>query len=466
MATIAKILQNGSDLVTFNDGSTADLLEYFPNRPALTGADTYDLVTPVRDVLRVSVRGSTRDAVANNASLIEEKCNRIGRALGTYYDFVWRANNLTTQGTAALYAATLTRRSIILPDSTNVYRQTVEVSLTRSPVWQGPLTAITLDAATPAVIDNDDSNYVVFPALLGDLPAPTKLVFYMSGGNSANAKRLLAGLKIWDAANFQHLLQFESATYLDAALTNLSSTNYSPGTAGVTAKAWEPTTGNTTWRALARWDFTTNLADRMGTFLTLLRLSDNAAAPNYRFKVRGGDIVNASYLPGPWATAEKIRTPVSTTGATTEFLLMSLGTLSLPRFRGRSNPRDGVYVELYGEAGAASAGAVYLDSLALVPVRDAARAAEFEVGINADGAVFDSREGLPQAYLENGGDYLTGAALLPQGGGIFLYPRIAGQRLYFYVTRGESEYFKHRRDVVFTVEASYCPRYVAMPGTN
>lgn len=465
MATIAKFLESGATLADFNDGTSADLLEYNPRSPVLLDSGRYDLVTPIQDAMTVAVRGTTRDAVANAASLLEEKCFNLNQNRSKYYEIAWRANNLTTQGNANLHAANLERLTPIYPDITNVYRQNVKVNLTRSPVWLGTFQSITLDAGTP-VMDNDDTGYIILPVLLGDLPAFTKLTLSSTGGNTASVKRVLAGLKTFNAANFVHILQAESATTLDGALTNLSSTNYSPGGAGVTAKSWNPTSGNTSFRSLMRWDITTNLESYRDTFLLLLRVADLSPLQNYRFRGRGGDIVSGNYIAGAWGTAERIRTQVQIAAPTTEFTLLSLGLITLPRYSGRNMPRDGVFVEIYGEGLAASAGAVYLDNVFLIPVSMGTLAAEFDLSLSSRNAVLDSREGFNPAYLEAAGAFLAASASVPQGSGIFLYPRLDGQRVFFIVTRNEAEFFKHDRSNSLTLTASYQPRFCNMPGTN
>lgn len=467
MATVAKFQRNGSDVVNCN-GSTIMLAAYEPSAPNKLPDGRYDLVTRIADKFEIIVEATTLDAVANALGNLDRYLFEASLHPANYLEFVWQPDTLTNDAKVTVYEGGVRRTG--RPETTNEgkYHQRATVEFMRDPVWLGDWTAITFDAATPGTIDNDDTGYVVLPTLDGDLPAPCRFIIASSGGNTANAKRALASLSVEGGANFSHILQVEAADVLYGSLSDVSSTNYSPGSGGVTAKRYSAP--DTTFRQLALWEITANLDAWKATYLALLRAKENTTAANYQVRFRAGDIVGGEYVPGPWATATKIRTPLNTTTSGSEMLLLPLGIVRTPRAAGREMPSDGVYFELYG-GGLSAAGSLDLDNLFLFRIGECGAglgliAAQFALAMDAGNFAFDSRPGYPQAYMHDGTDFLTGAASLAQGGPLYLMPQVAGQRVYFLVTRNESSAFKHDRANTLTITGHYQPRWVHMAGTN
>lgn len=468
MATVCKFQRNGSDVVDCNT-STLMVSEYVPARPNISGGGRYDLVTRIKDEFSLVAKAATLDAVANALGTLERYLYEASLDPAKYLEFNWQPDTLTNAGKANVYDGVLKREGRAEKANDGYYVQRAIVEFVRDPVWYGTFTSITFDASTPGTTDNDDTCYVVLPTIPGDLPAFCRFMIASSGGNTASAQRALLALKAnGTPANFSHILQVESATYLEATLTNQASTNYSPGTAGTTAKRYAA--ADTDFKQIARWDITSNLDAWVGSYLALLRLRENTADPNYQWRMRAGDIVGSSYIPGPWGTASKIKTPVSNSGATTEWLLLPMGTLRAPRQMGRNTPKGGIYFDLWGEA-LSVAGSNDLDNLFLFPVGECGPglgliAAEFDVAFDVGRAAFDSRPGMGLAYLHDGTDYLAAAAGHPQGGALYLMPQRSLQRVYALVTRNEAGYFKHDRTNTLSITGYYQPRWINMPGTN
>jgi len=465
MASIAQFNQNGSLAVDCNT-ATLSIVEYVPALPNKL-AGRYDLVTRITDSFRVVAKASTLDGVANALGTLERYLYNASLNPAAYLEFLWKADTLTNTGTANVYEGSLRREGRALKTDDGKFLQSAVVEIVRDPVWYGAWTSITFDASTPGTINNDDTCYVVLPTLPGDLPALCQFIVQSTGGNSANAQRALASLKSVGAANFSHILQVESADYLDASLTSQSSTNFSPGGGGVTAKRYTPP--DTSFRLLARWNKTANLASWQSTFLALSRYKENATVKNFQLRFRAGDIVSGNYVVSPWATADKVRLP-NTTYGTTEIGLLALGTVRTPRQAGRQVPVGGVFFELWGE-GLSVAGTLDLDNLFLFPIGECgpglgALAAEFDLAFNVGRAAFDSRPGYGLAYLHDGTNYMSGAASHPQGGALYLPPQVATQRVYFLVMQNEAGFFRHDRTNTLGVTGFYKSRWVSMPGTN
>lgn len=467
MASVAQFNLNSSLVVDCNS-ATLSLLEYNPKPPNKLGG-RYDLITPIADEFSIIAKATTLDGVANALGTLERYLFQASQNPANALTFLWKPDTLTNTATVNVHEGSLKRDGRTDKTDDGKYFQRAVVEIVRDPIWYGSLTSITFDASTPGTVDNDDTNYVVLPTLLGDLPAACRFIVQSTGGNTASAKRVLASLKAnGTPAQFTQILQVENANYLDAALTNQSSTNYSPGSGGVTAKRYAA--ANTTFKQLARWDITTNLASIQGTYLALLRVRENSTTANYRFRLRGGDIVGSQYLAGAWTTAQKIKCPIPNAADTTEWLLIPLGTITLPRASGRNLPNGGVFIDLWGDC-LAAVGSVDLDNLFLFPIGECGSglglvAADFDTTLANGRAAFDSRSGQPLAYLSDGTNYLASAASYPQGGPLYLLPQVALQRVYFLVTRDEAGYFKHDRTNVLSVTAHYVPRWAHMAGTN
>jgi|GEM_PF-4072725 len=467
MATTAQFQQNGSTVVDVNAGNFS-MLDYFPKPPNTLANGRPDLTTRVTEEVPFIVKASTLDLVSDYLGNLDRYLLNASLNPAQYLEFVWKPDTLTTAGRVTVYEGMVKREGRAEKTDDGQYVQRAVAQIVRDPVWFGALTSITFDASTPGTIDNDDTCYVVLPTLLGDLPAPCRFIVQSSGGNTASAKRALASLKAnGTPAQFSHILQVESATYLDAGLTNQASTNFSPGTGGTTAKRYAA--ANTNFIQLARWDITSNVLAWQGTYLALLRVRENSTTRNYRFMLRGGDIVGSQYIAGAWTTAQKVKTPTTNSGATTEWLLLPLGLVTAPRARGRDVPYGGIFFDLWGDCLAAT-GSVDLDNLFLFPVGECGSglglaAADFDVALSNGRAVFDSRAGMPPAYLSDGTNFLAGAANY-QGGALYVLPQVALQRVYFLVTRDETGYFQHDRTNTLSVTGWYQPRWSHMPGTN
>lgn len=468
MATVAQFLLNGSLVVDVNS-STLTIAQYAPARPNLLGSGRLDLVTRVKDEFELIAKAATLDALANALGTLERYLFQASQNPANVLSFVWQPDTLTNAATVNVYEGSLKRDDRAYKTHDGYYMQRAVVEFVRDPVWLGTWTSITFDAGTtPATVDNDDTCYVVLPTLTGDLPAPCQFMVASSGGNTSSAKRALIALKARGTpANFSHILQVESADVLYGSLTNATGTKFSPGTAGTTAKRY--TGADTTWRQLAQWNKTSNVSSWVGSYLALLRVIENTTTRNFRLKLRGGDIVGSSYLPGPWATAEKVRTP-NTTVSGNEALLLDLGVVRVPRVAGRNYPYGGVFFDLWGDALAAS-GSLDLDALYLFPVGECGAglgnlAAEFDTDFSAGRFTFDSRPTYPLAYLHDGTNWLTGASNIPQGGALYLMPQTALQRVYFFATRNEAGYFKHDINNTFSVTGYYQPRWAHMAGTQ
>lgn len=466
MATTCKFQLNGSDVADCN-GATIMLLDYQPRLPRVLSAGRYDLVSRIDDEFAVVAKATTLDGVANALGALERYLFNASQNPAQYLEFLFKPDELTNTGKVNVYEGRVKREGRAEKTDDGKYAQRAVVEIVREPVWYGTWTSITFDASTPVTIDNDDTCYVVLPTIPGDLPALCQFIVQSSGGNTANAKRAFASLKSVGAANFSHILQLESADYLDSNFTDQSSTNFSPGGAGVTAKRYPAP--DTTFRQLARWNKTTNLTSWQGTFLALARFKENTTTQNFQLRLRAGDKVGSNYIPGAWGTQVKVRTP-NTTYGTTEIGLLPLGTVRTPRQAGRQMPKDGIYFDLWGEALAAS-GSLDLDNLFLFSIGECgpglgALAAEFDLAFDVGRAAFDSRPGYGLAYLHDGTDFLAGAAGHPQGGALYLPPQVATQRVYFLVTRNEQGAFRHDRTNTLTVTGFYQPRWIGMPGTS
>ncbi len=466
MATVAKLQENGSDVLDLNSGAFS-VAEFLPNVPGLRADGNYDLVSDIQDEMALMVKAATLDAVANALGELDRRVYGASLVPGRVTSLVWKADTLTNSGAAIVKQGEVRREGRAEKTHDGQYLQMATLRLLREPVWRGTWTQITLDPSSPSM-DNDDTAYIVLPELDGDMPAPARFIAQSSGGSTASNKRALAALKANSAANFSHILQVESANFLNGALTNQAQTYFSPGGAGTTAKRW--TAADTNETQLGQWYFTSNLASWRGWYLPLLRLRENSASRNYRFRFRSGSIVNGVYVPGPWGTANYVRVPTTNSADTNEQLLIALGLVGVPApFSNRDMPKDGIYFELYGKADSVT-GSADLDNVFLMPVGECGSgfglvAAEFDLAFSAGRPTFDSRADYPRAYLHDGTNFLVGAKRV-EGGGIFLMPQVAGQRVYFLVMRDEAGNYKHDRTNTLAVTAHYQPIWVHMPGTN
>lgn len=465
MATVSRIEVSdyaGTLTTALDLNSGALALELFvPIVPALVGGG-YDLETDLQHTLTLYAKAATADALANALNELDRIL--LNAAQNNLYDFVWQLNGGTTQVRAGLRGGRAERNGDVVRATDTQYVQRVTVTLLCEPVWRGAWVALVPNGATPAMT-NDLTPYVILDALLGELPAPCELSVAVAGGNAGTATRIMAALKVV-GANFNHLLQVETATYLDASLTTRTDAGFSPGT-GNTAKRW--VAPDTNELLLARWELTTNLDAYRGMYLAFVRARENTAPKNYLLRLRAGVKAGGQYIPGAWG-ADYARTTKSNAAATTEELLIPVGIVAVLKNDERNTPAGGIYFELWGEADAAL-GSIDLDALLLFPLGESGGglgcvSADFVGAFSTGRPVLSSRPGAPRAFARDTatGNYLT-AAKRVEGGNLFLQPRIAGQRIYFLITLDEPGFFMHDRTVTLTFSGSYSPRFIHAPGT-
>ena len=480
MSHVLKFQQNGVDVIDigagFAGGNPYALVEYNPVTPtsdAQTGE--YDLVSDVLDTMVISVSGTSPDNLVNNLNALEQLLQE-----AQYYkedenypkgivELVFALQGGTNTVRVQVCGGKVESSKKFLGASTlSNYIDEIPIRVLRRPAWRGTKETLAL---TTSPSDNDANNFAALPSVKGSLPALAIVRVTASGGNSANANRVLLALRAnRTPANFTHTLQAENYTARDTAVANLSDTNLSPGGAGVTGQRYTPT--DTTFKMILRWEVTANVDDQKGKFIPVAFVRDNSSVPNYLLQFRAGIKLSSGVFqfPPQYATFDKVKTKF--VNGTTEIGALELGQFTNPAYGGTKITPTAIVYELWAKALSTSSTSLDVDMVKFFPIGEARKgrgmiAAEFPQGIGANRVYFDAQEEYDIAYMTNGSDaLLCGANNVPDGAPMWIPAQQAGFRLYGLLTRDAANGAKYDRTTTLNMSIDVIPLYVKLRGTN
>lgn len=453
--------------------------DWTPAEPGMIDDAQYDTETSLVEEIPIGIMGLDRDELIENRAALARWLYRAARyqqdrRSGSARELEYAASGASNTARVEVLGGGVPMDGDIAGKSRDgKYIQKAMLRLKRRPVWEGAEETISL---TTSPSNNGTGNVAVLPALDGDLPARCRIRITGSGGNIDNVKRILAALRFDQTpANFLHrLLVFGNpagvsvtagtATAISAADNFISTykARYTPaGTSEVNILTWEITTP-------------ASVVDQLQRSLVVVRYRDNAAAANFRLRVRFGVKVSSLSVYGPWIPETPLKTKYADSTATTEIGALELGQAQIPGVDTLDQAPVTLLAQLAATAIAAS-NTLDIDCLAFNPVGESdfgkgLALAEFPVAVGSNRAYLDFRLRQPRAYLANANDVLlTPPTTLPEGGEILLWPQTAGQRLYFSLLRSLDDNtapLGHDKGTSLTAAITYKPRYLFMRGTT
>lgn len=474
MATILRIRKNSSTLLTLNDASNYDHVRGVPREPEFHDG-IIDLAKTVESQFEIMVYGATKDAWIENRAAVE-------RALFDAWQFQQDPNNgafmeleyAPNGATNSLYAE-LRGGWVEGPktpedkNQTGTYAQVCIVHILHRPTWEAAETTITL-STSPS--DLGANNFAALPALLGTLPARCKIYITLSGGNAANARRVIAALRAKQTiASFAQMLKVASmpaewTVTAGAGVVIAADANFISG-----SKATY-TPPDTNLNEIVRWEYApASVANSLNQFvaaLALLRYRENTSTGNFKVYLQTGVKIDSTYVYG--ATPDLSKTRYS--GGTTEIGTLDLGLERTPGV-GNSNQAVAALVwRLMAQAAQTGGGRTLdIDCVARFPFGEGMPGkglafAEFPAPIASNRAYLDFYRNRDRAYLANtNANKLGQASDWTDGGEIWLVPQLNGQRIYFGAFTAPSA-VRWDKSTTLAAVLTYRPHYLSVRGNS
>lgn len=457
MAFYLGLWENGAEILNVDSGSY-DVLEYNKATPPLGANGDYDLYNPIGETVRIQVNGTTRTLWENAVAIIERLLGQAARQERTL-----EIGTIPDKGTlrvfSRLWGGWVERADTeAFVDNGGRVSGEIVVHWTRQPDWLAAEQAIAL---TTNLTNNGLLNYIVLPALLGELPAPARLRLTGSGGNINTANVVLAAERTQHIpASFTH--QFQASAY--SARSAEVSDQVDATQIGGTIQKWVPT--DSSEKMLIQWSATGAAAAALeGQFLLLVKYRDRAAVPNYFLRARVGVEVGGVQQMGNYSGA-LVKTKSVDGSNVAETGMMDIGILQIPK-------ASKIILELRGKAVAVT-NSIHIVFIALMPFGDplpgkGAEVATLAFPIAANRAYLSSYINDDASWLADGSDVrLAGALGYPAGGDLLLPPQVAGNRIYLYVTTDGSAVFsasfRHDHTTLLSAAMFYRPRFIAADG--
>lgn len=453
MAFALGLYEAGSQILNLDAGAYT-VLDYKKEIPRRTSEGTYDLYTKLEETVVMQVAASSRAGLDDAINQIEMRLGEAER-----YERVLEIGHTPDQGTLKVYAR-LWGGYIERDDSfTRVntagnWTEQISLHWMRQPDWEAAEIQVTL---TTDLGDNGANNFMVLPALLGQLPARCRLRVTGTGGNIANAKMVGAAVRTQHTpSSFTHLINASTYAARDASVTTLADGN----ALGGSVQKFVPT--NTNQISLLRFSFAGATALALeGAHLVCVKYRDRAGAPNFLLQARAGIELSGSQAWGTYG-ASPLKTVTVDAANNAEMGWLDVGIINIPR-------ANGIVIELLGQA-LTVASELHINYLALYPFGDplpgkGAQVTTYPFGIGSNRAYLQSYVAEKSAWLANGADTVLAEGIgFPDGGDILLPAGAAGNRIYVWLCKDRAGGLRHDHTISLDATLFYRPRFVSADG--
>jgi hypothetical protein len=471
MAFTLKLVQGGSTLVNFVDGTNFSTLHWKPGFKTVQGQYVTDELT--LDILGASNDGTAANVQTLHRALLYAKENLARLQAGQPYTPIF-LNLQLPNGSYLLQSEVFGAddetldKLLEVPVLGNIVE---DVTLKIRRRWYFEETNL-VQLVTAQNISND-LQPVSLSAPRGDVASP--LLIRVTPGTASIEDQVLAALLTEGTlANHVYLLEADNSGAVGYTVT------FGSGTAAYTdanfsnGKGAEITPANTNEAQRILWTLDGSsskpVADqihRVRLFLRGYELSGTGSG--YKLRCRMGIKFGSTTVWGAWGDTQKTYTAGS---YTTSVPLMDCGILALPDIASTLTTNFNIVIEVRGQAASASGPNVRIDCAYLLPCYEGGIVGDVQTGFVAAtmantldatylGAI-DGNDRTPDAYLTDSSNNVAAPCAAIAGMPIFLRPN--KMSALYVLTRLSSGAQTHKQAQTHVLDVWYRPRYRVVRG--
>lgn len=363
------------------------IIQWEPNAPELRqtrhttafkhGTDirssNYDNVT---ETMNVTIFGTNQDDLLNKVQslynmqeLAKENAQRPANVKANPVYLVYQPRFATNASQSEVFRVMIKpiKNTWTGPDLIN-NRFNFQLEVERDPFWYS--TATINPNLSSTSLTNNGNCFTDVTSVTGAVFAPMLFQHQATGGNSANASMLIAGVRrYYTPSQFKNFYAANEATASNDTVKNAgTNTNFWDGGTNHGATT-TPTTkvGDGTGKKMLRWTNSTNVQSQYGSFHVFARCRDNAGAtPSFKIRLKAGVTAGGVDFFGDFTATAVAAAAV---GGTTEFYLLDLGRLDIPPINVSGTAVSSLVFELWGDTTVSSAFPTFdFDYFYLIPI--------------------------------------------------------------------------------------------------